>query len=191
MGRAPALALWFGLVCAAASAATSGMDLVMGLLAARRHGRSDFIEQRFTSLVRRPLESRGVLSFDAPDRLEKRTVEPRAETLIVEGDQLTEERGHRRRVVRLADMPQLLPVLDAVRATLAGDRAGLERIFAVQFGGDAARWTLELEPASAALARAVSRIDVDGAGADLLHVEILYADGDRSRMTLRNSTAPP
>jgi outer membrane lipoprotein-sorting protein len=88
-------------------------------------------------------------------------------------------------------MPQLLPVLDAVRATLAGDRAGLERIFAVQFGGDAARWTLELEPASAALARAVSRIDVDGAGADLLHVEILYADGDRSRMTLRNSTAPP
>jgi hypothetical protein len=189
MRRVHALAL--GLLCGAASAGTSGLDQVMGLLAARRHGRSDYIEQRFTSLVRRPLESRGVLSFDAPDRLEKRTVEPRAETLIVAGDQLTLERGHRRRVLQLGDVPQLLPVLDAVRATLAGDRAGLERIFAVRFGGDTARWTLELEPSDPALARAVARIDVDGAGADLLHVEIRYADGDRSRMTLRNSTVPP
>jgi hypothetical protein len=189
MRRLPAAVL--GLLCAAATAGASGLDDVMGLLAARRHGRSDYIEQRFTSVVRRPLESRGVLSFDAPDRLEKRTLEPRPETLIVEGDRLTEERGHRRRMIDLGDVPELLPVLAAVRATLAGDRAGLERLFAVQFAGDAAHWTLALEPVSQALARAVARIDVDGTGADLLHVEIRYADGDRSRMTLRPSTAAP
>jgi hypothetical protein len=132
-----------------------------------------------------------VLSFDAPDRLEKRTLEPRPEALIVDGDRLSEERGRRRRVASLSDVPELLPLLTAVRATLAGDRAGLERWFAIDFGGDAARWTLRLEPLDRSLASAVTRIEIDGAGPDLLHVEIAYADGDRSRMTLRNSSAAP
>jgi hypothetical protein len=35
------------------------------------------------------LESSGELSFDAPDRLEKRTIKPRPDALLLDGDKLT------------------------------------------------------------------------------------------------------
>ncbi len=43
-----------------------------------------FVEQHFLALLKRPVESSGELIYDAPDRLEKRTIEPRPETLVLE-----------------------------------------------------------------------------------------------------------
>jgi hypothetical protein len=51
------------------------------------------------------------------------------------------ERGHRRRSVALRDVPQAAPFIESLRATLAGDRAALERYFTVHFSGNLDRWT--------------------------------------------------
>jgi hypothetical protein len=180
-------------VAALASAPVRGdadeLDQVMQLLAARRHGEASFVEQHFLALLRRPVESSGELIYDAPNRLEKRTLEPRAETLSLTDDVVTVQRGHSSHVLELKAYPQILPFVESIRATLAGDRAALERVFRLDFGGSLARWTLVLVPRDAQLSKTVSQIQIDGLRDQLLKVEIREPDGDRSLMTLRPHTA--
>lgn len=190
----PALIAALGLFAATAliatplHAASDDLDSLMALLAVRRHGQASFIEQQFLTVLKRPVESRGELIYDAPGHLEKRTVDPRAEMLTIDGDSLTMERGGHRHVVNMNDYPQLKPFVTGLRATLAGDRAELERAFKLDFGGELDRWTLRLTPLEARVAKVVRQIEITGTGDELLHVEILDADGDRSLMTLRPFT---
>jgi hypothetical protein len=174
---------------AAPAAAPSDLDAVMGLLAMRQHGRVEFIEQHFLAILDHPLESSGELRYDAPDRLEKRTLLPRPETLVLAGGVLTMERGGRRHVLDLQRYPQIQPFVESIRATLAGDRSALERIFHLEFAGSVARWSLTLAPLNRQLARTVQQVRIDGSRDQLLKVEIRQADGDRSLMTLRAPAA--
>ena len=59
-----------------------------GALAAVRERRATFVEEKELPELERPLVARGELSWRAPDRLEKRTVDPFEERLLVEGDRL-------------------------------------------------------------------------------------------------------
>ena len=120
----------------AGSGAAPDLDAVMGLLAMRRHGRVEFVEQQFLAILNHPVESSGELRYDAPDRLEKRTLLPRPEDLVLAGGVLTVERGGRSRVLDLQRYPQIQPFVESIRATLAGDRGALERIFHVEFAGN-------------------------------------------------------
>ncbi|MDP9008193.1 MAG: outer membrane lipoprotein carrier protein LolA [Pseudomonadota bacterium] len=174
----------------AASAAINDLDEIMGLLAMRQHGRVEFIEQQFLSVLNHPIESSGELRYDAPDRLEKRTLKPRAETLVLTGGVLTVERAHSRHVMDLHAYPQIQPFVESIRATLAGDRSALERLFHLDFTGSVARWTLTLVPLESKVKQSVSQVRIDGARDQLLKVEIRQPDGDRSLMTLRPSTLP-
>jgi hypothetical protein len=171
-------------LAAAASADSDPLDALMQRLAVRRHGHVTFTEVQYLAVLDRPLESSGELLYEAPDRLEKRIVKPRPETLVLAHGVLSATRGHRTRTADLAAWPQIAPLLEGLRATLAGDRAALERIFSVQLEGDPARWTLRLAPRDPDAARAVSAVLITGAGADLKTVEILEADGDRSLLSI-------
>lgn len=162
----------------------------MALLAMRQHGRVEFVEQHFLAILDHPLESSGELRYDAPDRLEKRTLLPRAETLVLAGGVLTMERAARRRVVDLHRYPQIQPFVESIRATLAGDRSALERNFHLEFAGSVARWSLTLAPLNPKMARIVLQVKIDGSRDQLLRVEIRQADGDRSLMTLRAPASP-
>src|SRR5579862_40939 len=174
----------------AAAADLHDLDQVMAMLAMRQHGRVEFIEQQFLAVLSRPIESSGELRYDAPDRLEKRTLKPHAETLVLKGEELTVERAHSRRVMDLHAYPQVLPFVESIRATLAGDRKALERLFRLDFAGSMSRWTLTLVPLESKVKQSVSQVRIDGAQDQLLKVEIRQPDGDRSLMTLRPSTLP-
>jgi hypothetical protein len=171
-----------GVFALAASAAVTSrgaaddLDTVMHLLAARHHGEVSFVEQQFISLLKRPVESSGELIYDAPGRLEKRTLEPHPESLVLDNEVVTVQRGHRSHALDLKSYPQILPFVESIRATLAGDRIALERVFRLDFSGDAGRWTLVLVPLDP---------QIDGMRDTLIKVEIRQADGDRSLMTLR------
>jgi hypothetical protein len=176
-------------LCAAVSGA-SELDELMGLLATRQHGRVEFVEQHFLHLLDHPIESSGELRYDAPDRLEKRTLKPHAETLLLAGGVLTVERARDRRVLDLRAYPQIQPFVESIRATLAGDRSSLERLFHVEFAGSLGRWTLTLVPLDPNVKRSVAQVRIDGMRDQLLKVEIRQPDGDRSLMTLRPAASP-
>jgi outer membrane lipoprotein-sorting protein len=193
--KLPALSACISLLvcCAAHGAAAPGstagaadaLDEVLHSLAMRRHGQVSFVEQQFLSMLKRPVESYGELIYDAPNRLEKRTIEPRPETLVVDGEVATVQRGRRSHTLDLKSYPQILPFIESIRATLAGDRAALEKLFRLEFTGGETRWTLVLTPLDAQLAKTAAEIRIDGSRDDLLRVEIRQSDGDRSLMTLR------
>jgi len=180
------LALW-GTV---SRAAADDLDELMHLLAARRHGRVEFVEQHFLKVLKRPVESFGELFYDAPDRLEKRTLEPRRESLLLEGDVLTVQRGSRRHELDLKAYPEVLPFVESLRATLAGDLGALERVFTVEYAGDLTHWMLSLAPRDSQAARTIAQVRIEGTRDDLLRIEILETDGDRSLMTLRDRRTP-
>ena len=174
----------------AARAASEELEELMRLMAARRHGEVDFIEQHFLAVLKRPVESSGIMIYDAPARLEKRTKEPRPETLLLEGDVLTVERRGQTRVLDLKAYPTILPLVESMRATLAGDSSALERAFTVQFAGSLSHWMLTLVPRDARVANKISKVRIEGVRDDLVKVEILQTDGDRSLMTLRDHPIP-
>jgi Outer membrane lipoprotein carrier protein LolA-like len=175
---------------AVAASSADPLDALMHELAARRHGHVAFTEVQHLAMLDRPLESSGELLYEAPDRLEKRTLRPRPETLVLERGTLSATRGQRTRTLELAAWPQLAPLLEGLRATLAGDRSALERVFNVTLDGDAMHWILHLAPREAAAARVVRQVSIAGAGADLKTVEILTADGDRSVLTVGPELPP-
>jgi hypothetical protein len=184
------MGLFIAALASAAPPAFNDLDEVMGLLAMRQHGRVEFIEQQFLAVLKHPIESSGELRYDAPDRLEKRTLKPLAETLVLAGGVLTVERAHSRRVMDLHTYPQVQPFVESIRATLAGDRGALERLFRLEFTGSVARWTLTLIPLESKVKQSVTQVRIDGARDQLLKVEIRQPDGDRSLMTLRPSASP-
>jgi hypothetical protein len=160
------------------------LDRLMGLLAQRQHGEADFSETRYLSLLRQPLKSSGVLVYDAPDHLEQRTAQPKAQTVVLDHGVVTLTIGKRQRVLRLADYPQVAPLIDSIRATLAGDRAALERVFQVDFDGSLEHWQLHLTPRDPALAAMLARIDMRGERDAIREVQVMQSDGDHSVMSI-------
>jgi hypothetical protein len=178
---------------AAAEAGTAadaqGLDQLMDLLAQRRHGHVSFTEKHFLAVLDRPVESSGELFYDAPDRLEKHTLKPKPETVVLQNGVITAQRGRHTYTLNLSDYPQIVPLIDSIRATLAGDRAALERLFKVTFDGSLDQWTLELAPSDPAVARSVRAIRIEGARDAIHTVEIQQADGDRSLLTIGSEIA--
>ena len=177
-------------VAAAQTTAPPAFDELLKLLAARRHGHVTFTEVQQLAMLDRPLESSGELLYEAPDRLEKRTLKPRAQTLILEHGVLAARRGQRTYVMELRDYPQVLPLVESIRATLAGDRAALERTFRVQFDGTLGAWTLLLVPVDTTLAGAVKDIRIAGERDAVRTVEIRHNDGDRSLLRIGPEVPP-
>jgi Outer membrane lipoprotein carrier protein LolA-like len=179
-----ALALTAMLYSAPSLAASSTLDQVMALLGKRKHGEVKYVEEDYFKILDEPVKSSGVLVYDAPDHLEKKTLAPKAQSLILDGERLTVRRGGRAYRLDLSAYPQLAPVVDSIRDTLAGNEQALKRVFKVSFTGTLEQWKLELVPLDEQVARKVRRVEILGSGAELRSVEIFQSDGDRSLMRI-------
>lgn len=188
---AGALSCALALAPARAPAETpDALDELLHAIAARRHAHAAYTEVQYLRMLDRPRESSGELRFDAPDRLEKRVLEPKPEALVLEHGVLSATRGHHTRTLELAAWPQLAPLLEGLRATLAGDRAALERVFSIHLERSAAHWTLHLAPRDARAAQLLREVTIAGDQANVSNVEILQADGDHSVLTIGRELAP-
>ena len=163
---------------------------LMSLLAQRRHGHVRYTEVHEIAALRAPLTSTGELLYDAPARLEKRTLTPRAETLVLDQGVLSARRGNRTHELALADYPQAIPFVESIRATLAGDAGALEHYFHVRFTGALAHWSLELTPRDPTLAQTVTDVRLAGEGEAIRTVVINERDGDRSLISIGPEIEP-
>ena len=170
---------------AADTGAAWTLDRLMSTLAQHKSGRATFIETKTLSIAAQPLESSGELVFVAPDHLEKHTLSPKPEHLVVDGDMLTVERNNRKYTLALARYPELGAFIDSIRATLAGNRYALEQIYKVALTGRGDDWTLTLTPLDSRMLKVVSTITLDGTRDVLRSVAIRQADGDHSTMRLQ------
>jgi Outer membrane lipoprotein carrier protein LolA-like len=161
------------------------LDQLMQLLAQRRHGEADFSEIRYLSVLSEPLRSSGTLIYEAPDHLEQRILQPRPQAVVLDHGVLTMRRGNRERSVSLAQQPQIAPLVDSIRALLAGERATLEQHFTLQLSGSLDRWQLRLEPRAAPLRSSVREIDMSGERDAIRQVQLQARNGDRALMQIQ------
>jgi len=188
-GRARAVVLAAALMpgtAAAAESSTWDVARLMQELAKVKTSKGRFVERRYVGILTTPLESSGTLLYVAPDRLEKRTLSPRVESVLLEGDQLTLEstQPKRRRSIRLEDYQAVGVFVESIRSTLAGDLAALKRLFEIGLEGDERKWRMVLRPTDRNMQELLSEIRVGGRGGTIGTIEFLEPNGDRSTMTI-------
>ena len=190
--RAPLLAAFVGMVlCASSFAANWGLPDLMHALAQKKSGKALFTEKKFIGILDKPLESSGELFFEAPLRLEKRTLKPRAESMLLDGDKLTLTLYEKQPLyLRLQDRPEVAALVESIRGTLSGDQATLEKNYAIEFSGAQSQWQLTLTPVPKALSQVVRQIQIGGADDNIKRIAFDQADGDRIEMAISAVAAP-
>lgn len=180
------------LLLGAAPLHAQALDLktLMQRMAQRKSGEARFTEERTVKGIDGPLTSSGTLSFTAPDRFARHTLHPTRESMEVNGRTLLLKRGTRTRQMEMDVVPEVGALLEAMRATLTGDAAVLQKHFSTQLSGSDAKWVLVLKPRDERLARQVQQIELVGQAADLRSIELQLTGGDRSLMLLEPVQAP-
>jgi outer membrane lipoprotein carrier protein LolA len=166
------------------------VERLMSELGRVQQARARFVERKYLKVLKTPLEATGTLEYDAPDRLVKRTLEPRQETMTVEGQRLVIESParSRNRTLRLEDYPVLWAFVESFRSTLKGDLAALQRFYRVTLEGGERRWQLALTPRDPKMSALIESILIGGGGGRINRIEVREAQGDRSVMTVLEGT---
>jgi outer membrane lipoprotein-sorting protein len=178
------------LVSVISHAAEWDIDQLMRALAQIHSNHASFVEKKSIAMLDKPVESSGELFYTAPDHLEKRTIKPKPESMILDNGTLVIERGRRKLGLQLQDNPELAAYIDSIRGTLAGDREALERNYRLSLDGTVEHWTLQLLPLHEKMQAVVKRIRIAGVRDAVRSVEITQADGDSSLMLIEKLATP-
>jgi Outer membrane lipoprotein carrier protein LolA-like len=159
----------------------------MAHLAQASQRRGTFVEEKSFPALAQPLRSTGRLVYVRPTYLEKTTVEPQPERLVVDRDRLFIDTGNGRpRVLELGEQPEISALIDTIRGVLSGDLATLRRNYDVQGTGNLRDWRMVLHPRDPALAKLVREVRIAG-GADISSIESVQPDGGTDRLTITPS----
>ncbi len=141
-----------------------------------------FREVRTTRLLKSPLVSSGRLRYQSNGRLERETRQPVAELVVIDGTQVTIERGGTTTELSLmAGTPQFAMV-QALRAILGGQVNELDAVYRATAEGPLDRWMLQLDPRDTA--GAVRAIRLSGSSGLVGEIEVLERNGDKTVTTL-------
>jgi len=169
------------------TAAETGFTLtnLMESLREVKSASARFTERKYLHMLTQTVESSGTLSYRAPDAMEKITLSPASESILLEGNLLTGKRPNNETYkLNLADHPEVAGLVEGIRSTLAGDLPVLLRYYAVEAKGTQDAWELILTPSDAAVRRMVAGIRIAGSKHELRRIEVTETDGDRSEMTV-------
>lgn len=162
-----------------------GLPQLMASMREVRSARAQFSEQKFDRLLKQSLQSSGILTYVAPDQLEKATLAPVPSRMIVKGDRLTVgQPDGKTRDLSLSEYPAIGALVASIRATLAGDAATLTRYYIMTMEGDAAAWSLRLEPRDDRLRAYLASIRIRGEGNTIRAIATQERDGDRTEMSI-------
>lgn len=178
--------LLFAAGVAAAADPDWALEQLMRELAAVKESKAHFVERKYLKLLTAPLQTEGQLLYRAPDRLEKYTLKPKAERMVVEAGRLTIENIARgsKRVIALSDNLALWGLVESIRATLKGDLPLLGIFYQVKLSGERGKWRLKLIPRELKMQAAVEWIQIDGRDQRIESIEVLETKGDRSVMSI-------
>lgn len=137
-----------------------------------------FREVRTTRLLKTPLRSSGVLRFVPPNRLERETLQPVQESIVIEDLQVTIERGGAQTVISLASGSAPATMAETLRAVLGGRTRELEARYRATAMGTSEGWSLSLEPRTAD--GAILSIRLSGRGANVDEIEVRERSGDKT-----------
>jgi outer membrane lipoprotein-sorting protein len=160
------------------------VERLMSRLTETKSGHATFVEKKSIAMLDQPVESSGELFYTAPAYLEKRTLKPKPETLVLDKDKLIVEQRGKKRTLSLQSYPEVAAFVDSIRGTLAGDQKALERVYQLTLEGNESNWHLTLLPQEKKMQRIIESINIRGSSNQLQQIVIQQADGDSSHMTI-------
>jgi hypothetical protein len=126
-----------------------------------------FSEARFSRLLTRALTVSGEMSVPEAGTLVRRIDSPYQETMTITSTQVRIEReGEKDRLLPLQRAPEMRGLLQAFGALLAGDRATMEKYFAIELKRDGTSWSLVLRPLEQRVARKLGALAMSGRDAE-------------------------
>ena len=161
-----------------------GLPELMIDLGRVKQAKGTFVEKKYLKLLNAPLESSGQLIYTAPYRLEKLTLSPKPESMVVDQDTLTVEMRGRKRSLQIQDYPVLWAFVESIRGTLKGDLSALQQFYKVILEGTRLTWQLQLLPTEKKMSALIQVIVIRGSKDRIATIEINESDGDRSVMTV-------
>jgi outer membrane lipoprotein-sorting protein len=163
-----------------------GLPQLMQSMAQVQRSQGKFKERKYLSVLIAPLDSSGTILFQAPGHLEKHTLKPKAESLVLDQGVLTIDSKARniKRTLVLQQYPAVWAFVESIRSTLAGDLPTLQRFYKIKLKGNAAKWSMQLLPLDSRTRHVVSEIAISGRGAHITKIETSEANGDHSIMTV-------
>ncbi len=157
------------------------------------HAKLVFRETRSSAFLVTDLVTTGSIEYRQPDYIEKNTVSPIAEKIVVNGNYVSIEKVvHQRKgedVVQVQKYPiQSHPVLATavtnLRAMLGGDTSRIRKDFEIKLDGSRADWQLKLTPTNPEILQYFDRIILHGRDARIQKVVSILSDGDQSMLDL-------
>jgi outer membrane lipoprotein-sorting protein len=169
-----------------AAPAAWGLPQLMQGLAQVKSSQGKFTERKYLAVLIAPLDSSGTISFQAPGHLEKHTLKPKAESLVLDQGVLTIDSKARniKRTLVLQEYPAVWAFVESIRSTLAGDLPTLQRFYKVRLKGNATKWSMLLVPLEQRTRQVMSEIVISGRGARVNNIETTEANGDHALMTV-------
>ena len=153
-------------------------------LSSVKMAKARFTERKYLHILTAPLEDSGTLIYIAPSVLQKNTLQPKFERLLVDRDTLTIERERKTQTLKLADYPQAWSLIEGIRATLAGDIAALDRYYESRLDGSIESWRLVLRPRDKKMQEVVQSLRIFGTDTRIDRIETEERDGDHTEMTM-------
>jgi len=177
-------------LCHAETAASFDVQQLMQNLAQVKEAKGSFVESKFLSVLDRPLKSSGTLLFQSPGHLEKHTLAPKVESLVLDQGVLTIDSKARniKRTLVLQEYPAIWAFVESIRSTLAGDLPTLQRFYQIELEGDAAHWKIKLLPLEQKTRDVISEIRLSGHGNWVDSIETMEANGDHALMKVVEET---
>jgi outer membrane lipoprotein-sorting protein len=171
----------------AARRAAITLDAVLARFRALTGLSARFREEKRIALLAAPLVSEGTLDYAPPGRMVRRTTSPAPSVALIDGARLRFRDEGGEQTLDMAAMPVVRQFVDSFLAVVAGDRAALERAYAIDFRApDPAateRWSLTLTPRAPALQRVFREIALEGEGVALRSLTLRETNGDASVTT--------
>ena len=180
--------MFFAMLTMAADTPAAGWNVeqLMQSMAAVKSAKGKFVERKQMAILNVPLETTGTLAYTAPGRLEKHTLQPKPESLILDQDRLLIESRDKkfRRTLNLQEYPLVWALVEGIRSTLAGDLRTLSRFYRLSLEGSESGWRLVLTPVEPKVRELLSEIRISGSANRITTVDVYEAGGDRSTMTV-------
>lgn len=173
---------------------------LMHRLSGTVHAKLVFRETRNSAFIVTDLITTGSIEYRRPDYIEKNTVSPIAEKIVIAGDYVSIEKVvHQKKgedVVQIRKYPvQSHPVLAtavaSLRAMLGGNEALIRRDFEIELEGSRADWQLNLIPDNPEVLKYFDRITLHGSDARIRKIVSALASGDQSMLELTYQLLQP
>lgn len=143
-----------------------------------------FHEEKKLALMRRPLIAEGHVYFTRPGWIARWTDTPEVSVVLLKDGMLSVRDPGGKRELDVTSNPVLRAFVEGFVHVLSGNKALLERDYALHFStqADTQTWELKLSPRSEALRRMVSELSFSGRGASVQQMRLLEASGDQTQM---------